>query len=317
MFINIFIKRFFQVIVVALLSSSIGFLMMHLLPGDIAMRIAAGRYGPDGLTSEIAQSVRMELQLNKPLYEQYLISIFNFLKLDLGYSLVSGNSVIQELKVQLGYSFILALLAFIVSLIIAIPLGIFTSISKYKFVNNSVMLISIIIRAIPPFVLALILILIFSIWFNILPPAGFESWKNFVLPTLTLCLGLAAVSNRLITDSMNDVQNSSYFKYGRFKGLSQNITIKRHGIKNALIPLISFLALQSVYLIEGVVVVETIFAFPGIGHALVHAIVARDIPMIQGTVLIMGLIFVFINLIVDILALNLDPRLKEKKYNGK
>jgi ABC-type dipeptide/oligopeptide/nickel transport system permease component len=310
---NIFYKRLFQVIIVALISSSIGFLMMHLLPGDIAMRIAAGRYGPDGLSAEIAQSVRVELGLNRPLYEQYFLSIFNFLKLDLGYSLVSGQSVIEELRVQLGYSLLLALSSFIVSLFIAIPLGIYTATTKNRFVNTIMMYLSIIIRAIPPFVLALILILIFSIWFNILPPAGFENWEYFVLPTLTLSLGLAAVSNRLINDSMNDVQNSSYFKYGRYKGLSQNITIRRHGIKNTLIPLVSFLALQSVYLIEGVVVVETIFAFPGIGHALVHAIVARDIPMIQGTILIMGLIFVFINVFVDILALYLDPRLKEKK----
>lgn len=311
---NIFLKRVFQVVIIALISSSIGFLMMHLLPGDMAMRIAAGRYGPDGITAEIAQSVRDELGLNRPLYEQYFLSIYNFLKLDLGYSLVSGQSVINELKVQLGYSLLLTLSTFIVSLIIAIPLGIYTATTKLRFINTVFMYISIIIKAIPPFVLGLLLILVFSIWFNLLPPAGFDSWKNFILPSLTLALGLAAVSNRLINNSMNEVQNSSYFKYARYKGLSKNRTIKRHGIKNALIPLLSFLALQSVYLIEGVVVVETIFAFPGIGHALVHAIVARDIPMIQGTILIMGLLFVLINLLVDILSYILDPRLKERNH---
>lgn len=311
---NIFLKRVFQVVIIALISSSIGFLMMHLLPGDMAMRIAAGRYGPDGITAEIAQSVRDELGLNRPLYEQYFLSIYNFLKLDLGYSLVSGQSVINELKVQLGYSLLLTLSTFIVSLIIAIPLGIYTATTKLRFINTVFMYISIIIKAIPPFVLGLLLILVFSIWFNLLPPAGFDSWKNFILPSLTLALGLAAISNRLINNSMNEVQNSSYFKYARYKGLSKNRTIKRHGIKNALIPLLSFLALQSVYLIEGVVVVETIFAFPGIGHALVHAIVARDIPMIQGTILIMGLLFVLINLLVDILSYILDPRLKERNH---
>lgn len=311
---NIFLKRVFQVVIIALISSSIGFLMMHLLPGDMAMRIAAGRYGPDGITAEIAQSVRDELGLNRPLYEQYFLSIYNFLKFDLGYSLVSGQSVINELKVQLGYSLLLTLSTFIVSLIIAIPLGIYTATTKLRFINTVFMYISIIIKAIPPFVLGLLLILVFSIWFNLLPPAGFDSWKNFILPSLTLALGLAAISNRLINNSMNEVQNSSYFKYARYKGLSKNRTIKRHGIKNALIPLLSFLALQSVYLIEGVVVVETIFAFPGIGHALVHAIVARDIPMIQGTILIMGLLFVLINLLVDILSYILDPRLKERNH---
>jgi peptide/nickel transport system permease protein len=120
---------------------------------------------------------------------------------------------------------------------------------------------------------------------------------------------MAAVSSRLIRDSMIDVSESTYYSYGRYKGLASAVLVKRHGIKNAAIPIIAFLGLQSVYLIEGVVVVETIFAFPGIGHALLHAVVARDVPMIQGSILSMGILFVLINMFTDILSKILDPRL--------
>jgi peptide/nickel transport system permease protein len=111
---------------------------------------------------------------------------------------------------------------------------------------------------------------------------------------------------------MISVSSSSYYTYGRYKGLDNKTLIKRHGIKNASIPIISFLALQSVYLIEGVVVIETVFAFPGIGHALLHAIVSRDVPMIQGSILTMGILFVLINMFADILNAYLDPRIGEK-----
>ena len=133
-----------------------------------------------------------------------------------------------------------------------------------------------------------------------------------ILPSLTLTLGMAAVSSRLTRDSMVNVSESSYYSYGRYKGLQNAMLIKRHGVKNASIPIIAFLGLQSVYLIEGVVVVETVFAFPGIGHALLHAVVARDVPMIQGSILTMGILFVLINMLADILNAYLDPRIGEK-----
>lgn len=311
---DIVIKRVFQVILVAICINSLCFLMIHLLPGDQAMRIAAGRYGPDMMNYDLAQAVRVELGLNKPLFEQYVNSLYTLFKFDLGYSLVSGEKVIDEIYTQMGYSLYLALYSFIFSLIIAISLGIYCGYKKDGLLDKSINFLSIMIRAIPPFVLALILIVFFSLYLKILPPAGFHDWTYMILPSLTLSLGLAAISNRLIRNSFVEVSNSSYYKYARYKGLAQNIVLRRHGIKNALIPIISFLGLQSIYLIEGVVVVESIFVFPGIGHALVHAIIERNIPMIQGTTLIMAFLFIFINFITDILVKFLDPRLKKVNY---
>lgn len=305
-------SRILQVFTLAIFINTICFIMIHALPGDQAMRIAAGRYGPDAMTAEIAQSVAMELGLHRPLFEQYFDSLLQLFSFDLGYSLVSGEKVLHELQTQLGYSLYLALFAFVLSLLIAFPLGIYSGVKNSGIVDKISIFLSILFKSIPPFILALLLILIFSVQLNILPPAGFENWTYLILPALTLALGLAAVSNRLIKDSMNEVSNSTYFTYGKYKGLSNYILVKRHGIKNALIPIIAFLGLQSIYLIEGVVVVETIFAFPGIGHALVHAIISRDVPMIQGSVLAMGLIFVLINLFADILSRVLDPRLGAK-----
>lgn len=307
-----FYSRLLQAFMLAIFVNTICFIMMQVLPGDQAMRIAASRYGPDGMTSEIAQSVALELGLHRPLFEQYLDSLFLLFNFDLGYSLVSGEKVIHEIQTQLGYSLYLALFAFILSLLIAFPLGIFTGVNHNGILDKVSLFFSIFIKAIPPFLLGLLLILVFSIFLNILPPAGFEDYTYYILPAFTLALGLSAVSNRLIRESMLNVSNSSYYTYAKYKGLSTYVLIKNHGVKNALIPIITFLALQAIYLIEGVVIVESIFAFPGIGHALVHAIIARDIPMIQGSVLIMGLLFVMINLFADILSRFLDPRLGKK-----
>ena len=306
---QIIFSRILQAFMLVIFVNTICFIMMQVLPGNQAMRIAAGRYGPDGMTNEIAQSVALELGLNRPIFEQYWDSLFSLLNFDLGYSLVSGEKVIHEIQTQLGYSLYLALFSFVLTLLIAFPLGIFSGAKSGGIIDKVSMVFSILIKAIPPFLLGLLLMLVFSLYLKILPPAGFEDWTYLILPAFTLALGLSAVSNRLIRESMLNVTHSFYYSFAKYKGLNNWAIIKRHGIKNALIPIISFLALQSIYLIEGVVIVESIFAFPGIGHALVHAIISRDIPMIQGSVIIMGLLFVSINLFADMLERLFDPRL--------
>lgn len=304
--------RLVQALVLALFVHTICFIMMQMLPGDQAMQIAAGRYGADGLSIDVAQSVAIELGLHKPLFEQYLNSLYHLITLDLGYSLISGAKVIDAISVQLGYSLYLTVIAFSLSLIIAFPIGIYTGLHAHSKADTTGLLFSVFLKAIPPFVLGIILILFFSIQFPILPPAGYEDFTYLILPSLTLALGLSAVSSRIIRESMSDVAQSSYFKYAKYKGLSNHLMVKQHGLKNTSIPILAFLGLQSIYLIDGVVVVEAIFAFPGIGQALVDAIFSRDVPMIQGTVLVLGLLFVAINLFIDIISQYLDPRLKSK-----
>lgn len=304
--------RIVQALALALFVHTICFIMMQMLPGDQATQIAAGRYGADSLSIDIAESVSIELGLDKPIIEQYWNSLYHLLTLNLGHSLISGEKVIDAITVQLGYSIYLTAIAFCLSLIIAFPIGIFTGLYAHSKADKLGLLFSVFLKAIPPFVLGIMLILIFSIQFTLLPPAGYEDFTYMILPALTLALGLSAVSSRVIRESMSDVAQSSYFKYAKYKGLSNRVMIKQHGIKNTSIPILAFLALQSIYLIDGVVVVEAIFAFPGIGQALVEAIFSRDVPMIQGTVLVLGLLFVLINLFIDIISQYLDPRLKSK-----
>ena len=143
---------------------------------------------------------------------------------------------------------------------------------------------------------------------DMVSPAGFEGARELVLPALTLALGLAAPSSRVTRDATAAVVATAYFAFARWKGLSDRQALLRHGLRNAAVPVIAYLGMQLVWLIEGVVVVESLFAWPGVGHALVHAIFSRDIPMVQGTALVMGLIFVALNAAVDLLCVLVDPR---------
>jgi peptide/nickel transport system permease protein len=301
--------RLVQALVAALLIGSLCFAMMQTLPGDAAMRIAASRYGPDAMTQQLAEAVRAELGLERPWLQQYGDWLGQLARLDLGHSLVSGAPVIDELRVQLGHSLWLALLALALSLLIGPPLGLLAGRRPNGRIDRLSQALAILLRSVPPFVLGLLLMLVFSLWLGWLPPAGFGSWRHLLLPALTLALGLAALSSRVTRDAMAEVGTAPYFAYGRYKGLGALALARRHGVRNAAIPVVAYLGLQTVYLIEGVVVVESIFAFPGIGHALVHAVIARDVPMVQGTVLVMGLLFILINLLVDALCRRLDPRL--------
>lgn len=304
-----FLARLGQAGIVALVVGTLCFALMRVLPGDAAMRIAAGRYGPDARIADAAEKVRMELGLDRPWFIQFLDWLGSLVRLDLGHSLVTGAPVVAELKVQLGASLWLAGAAVLLSLLIGPIIGVFSGLKPGGAVDRLGLAGSVTLRALPPFVLGLVLMLVFAIWLGWLPPAGFGTWRDLVLPAFTLALGLAAVSSRVTRNAIAAVVKAPYFAFARHKGLPEPVVVRRHGLRNAAIPVVSYLGLQAIYLVEGVVVVESIFAYPGIGHALVHAIVERDVPMVQGTALAMGLIFVAITAAVDGACLWLDPRL--------
>ncbi|WHO77204.1 ABC transporter permease [Rhizobium sp. BT03] len=305
------LARLLQAGIVAVVVGALCFVLMRVLPGDAAMRIAAGRYGPDARIADAAAKVRLELGLDRPIAAQFLEWFGSLLRFDLGHSLVTGAPVVHELQVQLGASLWLALTALALSLLIGPIVGLFSGLKPGGAIDRMGLAGAVIFRAIPPFVLGLILMLVFSKHLGWLPPAGFGSPREILLPALTLALGLAAMSSRVARNSVAAVARAPYFAFARYKGLPEAVVVRRHGLRNAAIPVVSYLGLQAIYLIEGVVVVESLFAYPGIGHALVHAIVERDIPMVQGTALVMGLMFVVIGAVVDSLTLWLDPRLRK------
>lgn len=300
--------RLLQAGLVALLVGGLTFLFMNLLPGDAAYRIAAGRYGYDLVDTAAAEAVRAELNLDQPLLWRFCAWIGDLLTLDLGHSLVSGKPVMDVVAHELGSSIRLAIGAVCLSLLLGPPLGVVAGLRPGSLLDRGLLVLTTAIRALPQFVLGVIFVLLFAISWQLFPAAGHGTFWHTVLPTLTLALGLAAVSSRVARDATVEVAASAYYRFGRLKGLRGIGVFLRHGLRNIGVPVVTYLGVQLVYLIEGVVVVETLFAWPGIGHGLVHAIVQRDVPMVQGTALAMGLLFVILNTLVDLANHLIDPR---------
>lgn len=301
-----------QLLLVVWSVGTLTFVLMRNLPGDMAYRIAASRYGYDQVTASSASQVRAELGLDLPWYEQYLRWFADLLRLDLGNSLVSGASVWAEISHQFGHTLALALVALVISLIIAPPIGILSALRPNGIFDRFTLFVATLLRSAPAFIIGVLLITIFAVQLKWLPAVGYGKPINYVLPALTLALGLSAVSIRVSRNAAVAVFHATYYEFAKLKGLSSWQAFRRHGMRNLAIPIVAYHGVQLIYLIEGVVIVESLFAWPGIGHALVHAIIARDVPMIQGTTLVMGALFVVLNTVLDILNRLIDPRVKLK-----
>ena len=293
---------------VALVVGVLSFLMMQAMPGDMAYRIAAARYGYDLASAELAETVRTELGLEAGPLALFGRWMADLAQLDLGRSMVSGQPVWDEIAHQMGASLQLAAVALGLSLLIGPPAGIYAGLHAGGRFDRALLVASAGLRAMPQFLLGLVLIVVFAVQLRWLPTAGHGAARHFILPAVTLALGLAAASARITRDAMAAVAAGPVIAFARTKGLPERQVLLRHGLRNVAAPVLTYLGLQFVLLAEGVVVVETIFGWPGIGHALIHAVSHRDVPMVQGTALVMGLGFVLINAAVDLLARRIDPR---------
>lgn len=302
------ISRIIQAGLVAVLIGTATFAMMRALPGDMAWRIASHRYGYDNVDAAAADAVREELALDGPALPALLRWLGDLARLDFGNSLVSGAPVMDEVVHQLGASLQLAVAALALSLLIGPPLGILAELRPGGLLDRGLLVLSTGLRAVPQFLLALVLILLLSVGLGLLPAAGHGAARHFILPTVTLALGLAAVNARIARDAMARIAAMPFWRFAEWKGLSRRQVLLRHGLRNVAVPLVTYLGLQFVTLVEGVVIVESVFGWPGIGHALVHAIFARDVPMVQATALVLGLGFVLVNAGVDAMTRKLDPR---------
>lgn len=300
--------RLFQAALVALAVGTLTFVLTRMLPGDMAFRIAAGRYGYDNVTAAAAEAVRSELDLGRPALAALGQWLWDLARFDLGRSLVSGDPVVDEVAHQLGHSVRLALMAVGLSVVLGPPAGVLAGLRPCGLVDRASLAVATALRALPQFVVGILLILVVAVGLGVLPVAGHHTVAHSILPALTLALGMAAVSCRVTRDATVAVVRSPYYAFARTKGLPEWAAFLRHGLRNIGVPVLAYQGVQLAYLIEGVVVVETLFAWPGIGHALVHAIIARDVPMIQGTALVMGLMFVLLNGLVDLSCAALDPR---------
>lgn len=310
---NILAKRLMQLLLVIWSVGTLTFVLTRLLPGDMAYRIAASRYGYDQTDSAAAALVQAELGLDLPWWRSYASWLTDLLQLNLGKSLVSGESVWALIGHQFGHTLALALVALLLAFLIGSPLGLLAAMKPQGLFDRFTLIFSTLLRSFPAFIIGIALITLFSVQLKWLPAAGYGELQHFFLPALTLALGLSAVSIRVSRNAMVAVATSEYYQFSRLKGLNKTLRFVRHGLRNVAIPILAYHSVQLIYLIEGVVIVESLFAWPGSGHALVHAVIARDVPMIQGTALIMGVIFVLLNMAVDMLNRLIDPRIR---YHG-
>ncbi|MCL0081968.1 ABC transporter permease [Dehalococcoidia bacterium] len=302
------IRRMGLMVFILLGVSVITFSMMHFVPGDPAEMIAMERYGEE-ITAETIAHVRAELGLDQPVYIQYFRWLTNVLQGDLGYSFRTDRPVLDEILTRLPATVQLALAGMLVALLIAIPVGIVSATRQYSAVDNISMFGALLGVSIPNFWLGLLLILFFSLYLGWLPVFGRGGIEHLILPALTLGTGMAAITTRLIRSSMLEVLGQDYIRAARAKGLKEKAVIYKHALKNALIPVVTIVGLQFASLLEGAVIAEVIFAWPGIGRLLVDSIFARDFVLIQGCILFIAATFVLVNLLVDIFYTYLDPKI--------
>ncbi|TCK08997.1 ABC transporter permease [Marinobacterium mangrovicola] len=304
---DLLLKRLLQLLAVSWGVGTLTFILMRALPGDMAYRIAAGRYGMDAVDSDAAALVREELGLDQGAWSTYWSWLGDLLQWNLGNSLVSGQPVSESLWHMLGHSLLLAGAGILLAALIAIPLGL-ASAHHGGWLNRILLTLSTGMRALPVFVIGLLAVVVFALELNLLPVAGFGTPAHLVLPALTLGLSLAAIANRVVHTEAERVFNAPFYEFAQTKGLSAWQAFLRHGVRNMSVPVVAFFGVQLITVVEGVVMIESLFSWPGIGHGLAHAIFARDIPLIQGAALMMGILFVLLNTLVDLACYWLDPR---------
>lgn len=300
--------RLAQAVATALILATLCFACVHALPGDIALRIAFARLGDDRTDAAAIERVRREEGLDRPLIQQYAAWMARLARGDLGRSLVTRQPVWDELRIHGGYTIHLGLIAWLVSYAIALPAGVYAGLRRGGWIDRMTTAIAVGLASLPSYLIGLGLITVFALVLGWLPPAGYRTAAHMVLPAATLALGLAAYSVRIIRNAVADTHDAFFMTYARIKGQSMAQAFRHHGVRNAAIPVVTFAALQFAMIVDGFVVVETLFAYPGMGDLLVKSLLARDIPIVMGAGLAIALAFVLINLIADAIALLLDPR---------
>jgi peptide/nickel transport system permease protein len=317
------IKRILQMIPTVLMVTLVVFAMMQAIPGDPIVTLLGDAYD-EGIAAKLRQSYG----LDKPVVVQYVIWLGRLLRGDWGTSILNGRPILQDILIRLPITLELIVLSIGVALLIAIPAGIIAAMRQNTWADYTAMSSALIGVSIPDFFLGILLLLAFSIGLQgFLPSSGWvylpgtcptlicqESvWGNLqhvVMPALALGVGRAAILTRLLRASMLEIIRMEYVTTARAKGLAENAVILRHALKNALIPTVTFMGLQIGFLIGGAIVVEILFAIPGLGTYGVNAIIARDYQQVQGFVLLTGIGFVVVNFLVDLTYTFLDPRIR-------
>ena len=304
---NYVIKRLLGLLPTLLIVAVLVFLFVHILPGDPARLIA----GPEA-DATVIDLVRKQLGLDQPLYVQFWHYMVNVLQGDFGTSMVSRRPVVDEIASRFMPTFWLTITSMLWAMLFGLGAGIVAAVWRNRWPDRLGMALAVTGISFPAFALGMLLMQIFSVELGWLPTVGADTWKHYVLPSVTLGAAVAAVMARFTRASFVDVLNEDYMRTARAKGVSEKWVILKHGLRNAMIPVVTMMGLQFGFLLGGSIVVEKVFNWPGLGRLLVDSVEMRDYPVIQAEVLLFSLEFILINLVVDVLYAAINPAIRYK-----
>jgi peptide/nickel transport system permease protein len=290
--------------------------MMHVTPGD-PVELMLG----DFYTAEDAETLRKTLGLDRPLHIQYLSWLWGAVRLDLGTSIYTLRPITEMLLDRAPYTIILASLSTAVALLIAFPIGIIAARRHNTIIDYLSMVVAMLGISIPNFALSVLLIMVLAVWLDLLPISGpgdpindpFGSLPYYVMPVIALATARVALISRLLRSSLLEVLKQDYIRTARAKGLAETVVLYRHTLKNAMIPVITIVAISFAYALEGSIAIEFIFSLPGLGSLMLDALNWKDFPLIQGITFVAAIVFILANLVADVLYALVDPRIR---YEG-
>ncbi|MFB5761453.1 nickel ABC transporter permease [Paenibacillus medicaginis] len=309
--IRILIRKFAEVLLFMLIITFISFLFIRLAPGDPVLTIL--NVDELSVSQEQVEALREEMGFNKPLLAQYGLWLLDFVRLDFGHSYVTGQSVMEMILTGLPATLELTAGALLIMLVVSVPLGSLAALHRNSWIDQISRILSIIGAAVPSFWLGLIFIDLFGVRLNWLPTMGRDGFLSLLLPSLTLGLAISGVYVRLLRSSLLDSLSQEFIRAARSRGLSERRIFVMHAFRHSLPPVITVFGVSLGSLIGGVVVVEVLFAYPGIGKLVVDAVRQRDYPLIQGYILIMAAFVFVVNTAVDLSYRYLNPEMKLKE----
>ncbi|GEC87948.1 nickel ABC transporter permease [Brevibacillus formosus] len=300
------IRRLLHSVFVVLAITLVIFVLVRMTGDPVSIMFQAGEP-----TKEAITELRQNLGLDEPVHVQFGLYLKDMFTGNFGTSFRTGESVIDMMKEKMGATLLLAFGGMFVALLIAIPVGIISAVYRGSVADFFGRIFSLLGISFPNFWLGIMLIIIFAVKLGWFPASGYEGLEYLVLPSVALGLILSGILARLVRSSMLEVMNQQYINTARSKGIKEWLVIIKHGLRNALIPTVTFIGLQFGTLLGGTVIIEQVFSWPGIGRMLIDAISQRDFPVIQGSVIILSFLMIFVNLLVDISYGFIDPRIRQ------
>jgi len=307
--VNYIISRILQGLLVVFLISIVTFVIMRMIPGD-PVRLLLGE-GAIKITQAQIDAIRAKWGLDRPYYQQYLIWASSMLHGDFGESLIRRGVTVRQMLVEaMPVTAFLNLLAISVALLLSIPAGIMAATRRNSPFDYVLTLGSTAGAALPNFWVALLSIIFFALWLGWLPPYGLKTWQGYILPVAVLALGEMAIFARVMRASTIEVLNQDYVRTATSKGLSRQLVIVRHAVRNALLPVVTLLGFRIAYLFSGTIIIENIFAIPGVGRLFLDSVFRIDYQVVQSIVVLLAVLVVVANLVTDLVYAYVDPRLR-------